>query len=173
MKNREHIFHGAVVVMGVAGSGKTTLGKALARQLKAQFIEGDDLHPSANVAKMSAQIPLTDADRWPWLALVGTSLAGTQGKIASCSALKRSYREKIVEAAGRPVSFIFLDGGRETLERRMRARQDHFMPPALLASQLETLEPPDAHEHALRLDIEQSVSALAAQAGSWLLSQDQ
>src|SRR5262245_54256167 len=103
------MFSGAVVVMGVTGSGKTTVGEALAKKIGAEFIEGDHLHPPANVAKMSAQVPLTDADRWPWLELVGKSLRGSKAKVVSCSALKHSYREKIAAAAQRPLCFIFLD----------------------------------------------------------------
>ena len=97
----------------------------MAEKLGVAFIEGDKLHPAANVAKMSSGIPLTDEDRWPWLEEIGRSLAGADGKIASCSALKRVYRERIAKAAGRPVAFVFLDGSRELLSQRINARKNH------------------------------------------------
>ena len=162
------MFSGAVVVMGVTSCGKTVVGEGLAKKLGVAFIEGDKLHPAANVAKMSSGVPLTDEDRWPWLEEIGRSLAGTEGKIASCSALKRIYRERIAKAAGRPVAFVFLDGGRELLSQRINARKNHFMPPSLLDSQLKTLEPPGADENALRLDIVAPVAVLVDKAASWL-----
>ena len=162
------MFKGAAVVMGVASCGKTSVGEALATRLGAHFTEGDRLHPKANVDKMSAGIPLTDEDRWPWLALVGESLKGDAGRIASCSALKRAYREHIAAKAGRPVAFVFLDGSRELLESRIAARKGHFMPPSLLASQLATLERPSAGEHAKAFDIAQSVDEIVAEASAWL-----
>ena len=109
--------------MGVASSGKTSVGEALAERLGAQFTEGDRLHPKANVDKMSAGFPLADEDRWPWLAIVGESLQGREGRIASCSALKRTYRDHLAAKAGRPVAFVFLDGSRELLEGRIAARK--------------------------------------------------
>lgn len=159
--------------MGVAGCGKTSVGEALALELGlAWFIEGDKFHSEANVAKMSAGIPLTDEDRWPWLLRIGASLSGREGKIAACSALKRAYRKRITEAAGRPVAFVFLDGSRETLEKRMGERKGHFMPASLLDSQLATLERPGDDERVLRLDIDQPVGLLVVQARDWLLSQE-
>ena len=162
------MFKGAAVVMGVTSCGKTTVGEGLAKKLGVEFIEGDKLHPAANVAKMSAGTPLTDEDRWPWLEQVGRALAGGEGKIASCSSLKRVYRERIAEAAGRPVAFVFLDGSRELLEQRIKARKGHFMPPSLLDSQLKTLERPGPDENALRLDIAEPVPQLIDEAAAWL-----
>ena len=162
----------AVVVMGVTSCGKTSVGEALAERLGAQFIEGDKLHPSANVAKMSSGTPLTDEDRWPWLSQIGQALSGTEGKIASCSALKRVYRERIAEAAARPVAFVFLDGSAELLEARIKARRNHFMPPSLLKSQLETLERPGADEKALRLDIAKPLAELVNEAANWLAKEN-
>ena len=156
--------------MGVASCGKTSVGEALAETLGAQFTEGDKLHPAANIAKMSAGTPLTDEDRWPWLAEVGKSLKGSGGKIASCSALKKIYRQHIAEAAGRPVAFVFLDGSRELLARRIADRKGHIMPPTLLDSQLKTLEPPGADERALRLDIQEPVALLVERAQFWLMT---
>jgi gluconokinase len=161
-------FTGAAVVMGVASCGKTSVGEALAAALNVPFIEGDKLHPKANIAKMSAGTPLTDDDRWPWLEAIGLSMRGSTGVIASCSALKRSYREAIALAAQRPVSFIFLSGSRALLEQRIRERKGHFMPPSLLASQLATLEPPGEDEAAITLDIAASVDELAAAAQDFL-----
>jgi gluconokinase len=148
-------FCDAVVVMGVASCGKTTIGKELAKQLDVPFIEGDRLHGEANVTKMSAGIPLTDDDRWPWLVRVGHALQGPGGKIASCSALKRGYRETIVKAAGRPVFFVHLHGSAEVLRQRIAARKGHFMPASLLDSQLATLEIPVPDEVAITIDIDQ------------------
>jgi gluconokinase len=166
------MYHGAAVVMGVAGCGKTSVGEALAAALAVPFTEGDKLHPPSNVAKMSSGTPLTDDDRWPWLEMIGLALKGDNGQIAACSALKRSYRERIAARAGRPVSFIFLDGSREILEKRMHERKGHFMPASLLDSQLATLERPAPDERALRLDIDQPVDLLVAKARDWLLSQE-
>jgi gluconokinase len=163
-------FKGAAVVMGVASCGKTSVGELLAEKLSAHFVEGDRLHPASNVAKMSAGNPLTDEDRWPWLAAVGGALAGREGAIGSCSALKRVYREAIAKAAQRRVYFIYLSGSRELLQDRINARQGHFMPPSLLDSQLRTLEEPGADEVALKLDIAEPVDVLAEKAKAWLLT---
>lgn len=165
------MFTGAAVVMGVSSCGKTEVGQAIARILGADFVEGDRLHPKENVARMSAGIPLTDTERWPWLALIGTALKGSTGTIASCSALKRSYREAIAAKAERPISFVFLDGDRALLERRIAARVNHFMPPSLLASQLATLEPAGEGERARRFDIAGSIETIAEEAAAWLAGQ--
>jgi gluconokinase len=164
-------FSGAAVVMGVTSCGKTSVGEALAKALGAAFIEGDKLHPQSNIAKMSAGTPLEDADRWPWLAEIGKALQGKESRIASCSALKKSYREAIAKAAGRPVSFIFLHGSEELLAQRIAARKGHFMPPSLLRSQLATLEIPGAGEPAVRLDIALPVEELVEQAMNFLSHQ--
>jgi gluconokinase len=166
------MFAGAAVVMGVAGCGKSAVGSALALRLGAHFIEGDSLHPADNIAKMSAGLPLTDEDRWPWLRLVGEALAGRDGRILSCSALKASYRRRIAEWAGRPIRFVFLDGPPELLATRLAARQGHFMPPSLLASQFATLEPPGGDEPARRFSITQPVDVIAAEAAAWLMQQE-
>ena len=146
-------FKGAAVVMGVASCGKTTLGEALAAQLRLPFVEGDKLHGEANVAKMSSGIPLTDEDRWPWLARVGTALQGNAGVIASCSALKKAYRRAIAESAKRPVVFIHLHGEESLLAARIAERKGHFMPASLLATQLATLEVPDESEIYITIDV--------------------
>ena len=166
------VFTGAAIVMGVTSCGKTTVGEELAKRLGVGFVEGDKFHPAANVDKMSSGVALTDQDRWPWLAEVGKALVGTQGMIGSCSALKRIYRQRIAQAAERPVAFIFLDGNRALLETRIMARKGHFMSPSLLDSQLKTLEPPGPDEWAVRLDIVQHMDELVAKAMAFLRERD-
>ncbi len=133
------------VVMGVSGCGKSSIGALVASALGARFIDGDDLHPAANIAKMSQGTPLDDTDRAPWLARVGKALAAPD-TIVACSALKRSYRDNIRTSAGHDVTFLFLRGTREVLIERMKARPGHFMPVSLLDSQLATLQPPTQGE---------------------------
>ena len=152
-----------LVLMGVSGCGKSSVGAALARRLGAVYIDADELHPAANIAKMAGGEPLIDDDRWPWLALVGSTLATARtATIVGCSALKREYRTRIVAAAGAPVTFIHLAGSRSLIEARLGARRGHFMPKALLDSQFATLEPPEAGEDALTVDIEQPLEAVVA-----------
>jgi carbohydrate kinase (thermoresistant glucokinase family) len=136
-----------LVVMGVSGSGKSTVGAALAQRLGLPFVDADDLHPITNVDKMTAGIPLTDDDRWPWLAKVGEAMAAAAdtGVVVACSALKHSYRDAI--RSGAPAArFVLLSGSRELLESRLSRREGHFMPASLLESQLATLEPLDSAE---------------------------
>jgi carbohydrate kinase (thermoresistant glucokinase family) len=145
-----------IVVMGVSGSGKTTVGTALAERVGGVFLDADDLHPAANVHKMSQGIPLNDADRAPWLDIVGKEIRKRQGEgrtvVMACSALKRKYRERI--RAEEPAAFfVLLTGTREELERRMQARHGHFMPASLLDSQLDTLEPLGSNEHGATVNI--------------------
>jgi gluconokinase len=144
-----------LVVMGVSGSGKTTVGTQLAARLGWAFEEGDSLHPVANIEKMAAGIPLTDDDRWPWLARIADWVdaqldTGSNGVI-TCSALKRSYRT-LINRRGSGVEFVYLAVGKVELEERVDHRAGHFMPPSLLDSQLETLEPPTDSEPAIRVD---------------------
>ncbi len=142
-----------VVIMGVSGSGKTTVGGALAARLGTPFIEADDLHPKSNREKMSAGIPLTDDDRWPWLEAVGAKMedvrAQGHGVVATCSALKRVYRDRLRSKVTGPLVFVLLDSPREIIAGRMRRRRGHFMPPTLLDSQLATLEKPLPDEPAM------------------------
>jgi len=160
-----------VVVMGVSGSGKTSVGQALASHLSATFIEGDGLHTPVNVAKMSAGTPLTDSDRWPWLDAVGGELLLRSPAIASCSALRRRYRDRLRVAAGAELRFVFLSVARSELARRMSSRANHFMPASLLDSQLATLEVPDDELDVLTLDGSQPAGSVAEQAAAWLESQ--
>lgn len=162
------VFIGAVVVMGVASCGKTTIGRMLAERLGLRFVEGDALHAPASIAKMTRGEALTDDDRWPWLRRVGESLRGDDGAVASCSALKRAYRAAIAEAAGRPVSFIHLHGTHEALAQRIASREGHFMPASLLASQLATLEMPEPGEAAVTLDIAGTPGQILAAAEAFL-----
>ncbi len=153
----------ALVMMGVAGSGKTTVGEALAARLGVPFRDADEFHPKSNVEKMSAGIPLTDEDRWPWLDAIGAAIRATpvdEGIVVSCSALKRVYRERIVKAAVRPVTFVHLDGSKALLAERLKGRKGHFFPPSLLDSQLKTLEPLQPDEPAIRVSIDQSVDQI-------------
>ncbi len=158
----------AIVVMGVSGCGKTSVAEGLAAALPAAFIEGDSLHPAANVEKMSKGIPLDDEDRWPWLDTIGRAVAETlnDGKsvVVSCSALKKSYRDRLRQAAGGTLAFVFLKGSRDLLMTRMAARRDHFMPVSLLDSQLATLEDPSGEPGVVTVDIDASVEAIVADA---------
>ena len=152
-----------MVVMGVTGSGKTTVGEALAEAIGAIFVDGDRLHPEANIAKMSAGIPLDDDDRWPWLAKVGETLRRQPAPvIVGCSALKRAYRDFITERAGAPVLFIYLDGSRELISTRMHERTGHFMPTSLLDSQFATLEAPGKDEDAIAVSIDAPLDLIVA-----------
>lgn len=154
-----------MVVMGVSGCGKSSVGAALSAQLALPYADGDDLHPAENVAKMRQGIPLTDQDRWPWLDLCGQSLAAAPGGlILGCSALRRAYRDRLRAASGMgDLFFIHLTGSPALLHDRMSARQGHYMPASLLQSQLDALEPPGPGENAITIDIDQSVGAIARQ----------
>ncbi|MEO8241484.1 MAG: gluconokinase [bacterium] len=152
-----------LVIMGVAGCGKSTVGAGLATRSGVPYRDGDDLHPAANVAKMAAGTPLTDDDRWPWLDLVARALATDAPLMIGCSALKRSYRDRIRHGAGGPVLFVHLSGARKVIEARMAGRTGHFMPVALLDSQFATLEPPAADEWHLTVDIDQPLNAIVTQ----------
>ena len=145
-----------LVVMGVSGAGKTTVAERLATALHYQFLEGDALHPAANIAKMHNGKPLDDADRRPWLERVAAAIdawrAAGQGGVITCSALKRRYRDVII--GQRPgVRLVYLEGSRELLRSRLAARKAHFMPAALLDSQLDDLEPPGAEESPITVDV--------------------
>jgi gluconokinase len=143
-----------VVVMGVAGTGKTTVGPLVAERLGVPYAEGDDFHPEANIAKMSAGVPLDDTDRWPWLDAIGRWAHGREGLggVVSSSALKRSYRDRLRSAAP-GIVFLHLTGDRALIEGRMAARTGHFMPAALLDSQFATLQPLGEDEAGVAVDV--------------------
>ncbi|WP_163877438.1 gluconokinase [Rhizobium laguerreae] len=158
----------AIVVMGVSGCGKSSVGEKLAEALHLAFVEGDALHPAANVEKMSKGIPLTDEDRMPWLDRIGeemkASLEKSEGIIVSCSALKRLYRDRLQAAAGGNLFFVYLEGSRALLMKRMGERKGHFMPASLLDSQLATLEVPTGEPGVVTVDIDDTVEGIAATA---------
>jgi gluconokinase len=145
-----------IVVMGVSGSGKTTIAELLARRLSLRMLEGDSLHPRENIERMRAGVPLTDEDRRGWLDAIGEHIAAAaqqkRGLVVSCSALKRRYRD-ILRRHVPDVIFVYLRGDESTIGKRLKLRSGHFMPPALLDSQFEVLEPPDADEAAMSCDI--------------------
>jgi gluconokinase len=146
--------------MGVSGSGKSTVGAALAGRLHVPFEDADDLHPEANVAKMTRGEPLDDHDRWPWLERIGEWLAAhADGGVIACSALKRKYRDQLRHHC-RSVEFLHLEGGRDLIENRQASRPGHFMPASLLTSQFETLEPLGPDERGVVVDVAGSVDAI-------------
>lgn len=153
---------GRFVVMGVSGVGKTQVGLALAQALGARFVEGDDLHPEANRAKMAGGTPLVDEDRWPWLDVVAATLAaGAPPVVGACSALRRRYRDRL--RAGTPgLVMLHLSGDPALVGERLRARKGHFMPPALLRSQFDTLEPLDADELGFVTRVERPIEEIVA-----------
>lgn len=157
-----------VVVMGVSGSGKSTVGEGLAEALGASYVEGDDLHPEANREKMAAGHALDDHDRWPWLERIGLALATTEGSVVvTCSALKRTYRDRI-RAAAPDAFFVHLDGDPALLRERQADREGHFMPSSLMDSQLDTLEQLGPDEAGVRLDVADTPDELVREAVSAL-----
>ncbi|WP_019054438.1 gluconokinase [Sphingobium xenophagum] len=158
--------------MGVSGSGKSTFGKLLADSLGCQFLEGDEFHDVAAVEKMRAGRALDDADRWPWLDRLGRALgdaAAADGcAIAACSALRRTYRDRLAAASGGRTRFVLLDNDREELARRLSHRTGHYMPASLLDSQFDTLERPEPDEPVLTLNSNRAPEALCEDAAAWL-----
>lgn len=152
-----------VVLMGVSGSGKTTVGRLLAQELGWEFYEGDQYHPPENIAKMSSGIPLGDADRWPWLRRLRDLIAGLEAgggsAVIACSALKQSYRDLLGET-GAAVTFVYLKGGGELIGQRLAGREGHFMPTSLLDSQFADLEEP---QNAITAEVDRPPEAIAAQ----------
>lgn len=153
----------ALVVMGVSGSGKSTIADKLAERLGWAFEDGDRFHPASNVAKMSAGHPLTDEDRWPWLQAIADEIdracKASKRAVIACSALKRAYRDILVHGRN-DVRIVFLNGTEDLIAGRLAARKGHFMPPGLLASQFRTLEPPDESENPVTVSIDASVDAI-------------
>lgn len=153
----------ALIVMGVSGSGKSTIAEALGQRLGWRFEDGDGFHPPSNVEKMRAGHPLTDEDRWPWLNAIADEIARVcerrEHVIIACSALKHAYRDVLLRGRD-DVRFVFLKGTKELIAERLAQRKGHFMPPGLLASQFETLEPPEASEHVITVSIDETVEAI-------------
>ena len=147
------------MVMGVSGSGKSTVGAALARRLDVAFADADTFHPAANIAKMSAGTPLDDNDRRPWLAAVGQWLADHSSGVMSCSALKRRYRDQL-RSRRTDIEFLHLTGSPELVAGRQAGRSGHFMPPSLVISQFDALEPLDPDERGMAIDVGRSVDAV-------------
>jgi gluconokinase len=147
--------------MGVSGCGKSVVGQALSDRLGLPFRDGDDLHPPANVALMRGGVPLTDAERWPWLDRIAACLSQEAPVILACSALRRAYRDRIRAGAGGPVTFVHLAGAPALIAGRLAGRRGHFMPPGLLDSQFATLEPPGPDE-AITVDIAQPLPEVIA-----------
>jgi gluconokinase len=156
-----------IVIMGVSGCGKSSVGEGLSAALGIPYRDGDDLHPAENVAKMRAGTPLTDEDRWPWLDRVAQVLADEAPMIVGCSALRRAYRDRLRAGANGQVRFIHLSGSRELIAGRMAARTGHYMPTSLLDSQFAALEPPGPDE-ALTIDIDQPLDAIITAAAKGL-----
>lgn len=146
-----------LIIMGVCGTGKSTLGKALAKSLGVRFIDGDDLHPQANIDKMRAGKPLDDADRLPWFDSVVQQLDTQSPCIIACSALKRVYRQRLRESKT-PLQFIFLDGPSDLIKQRLSNRDEHFMQASMLLSQLDTLEKPCDERDVITVSIAQSIA---------------
>jgi gluconokinase len=153
-----------IVAMGVSGSGKSTVGAALAQRLRVPFADADDFHPPANIAKMTAGDALDDDDRQPWLETIGEWLREHEGSggVMSCSALKRMYRDQLRRHAP-TTEFLHLDGTHEVITRRQASRPGHFMPASLLASQFATLEPLAPDENGVVIDVDQSIDAIVDQ----------
>jgi len=161
-----------VIVFGVSGAGKTTVGKLLARELRWRFIEADDFHPAANVEKMRSGHPLTDEDRWPWLEnlreQIKRSLAAGENAVLACSALKRAYRDCL--RVSDEVKFVFLRGDFALVEKQLRSRRSHFMNPALLQSQFDDLEEPRPDEDVLTIEVGRTPEEIVNEIEAKLLS---
>ena len=153
-----------VVVMGVSGSGKSTVGAALAQRLRVPFADADDFHPAANIAKMTAGQPLDDDDRYPWLEAIGHWLSAHcgDGGVMSCSALRRRYRDQLRRHCP-DVEFLHLSGTPEVIGKRQATRPGHFMPASLMASQFATLEPLQADERGVVIDVDQNIDSIVEQ----------
>jgi len=148
----------AIVVMGVSGAGKSTVGRLVAARLDCPFRDADSFHPKANIEKMSRGEPLTDDDRWPWLAAIAAWIAEHRAAgttcVVTCSALKRVYRDIVTARQSADVRLVYLKGDFDLIAARLKARKGHFMPPALLRSQFDALEEPAADEHAITVSID-------------------
>jgi gluconokinase len=158
----------AIVVMGVSGAGKSTVGKLIAEQLDCPFRDADSFHPPANITKMKSGQPLTDEDRWPWLRAIAAWIAEHRAAgttcVVTCSALKRRYRDIVTDTQRNDVRLVYLKGDFDLIAARLAARKGHFMPPALLKSQFDALEEPTADEHVIAAPIDATPEEIAARA---------
>jgi gluconokinase len=156
----------AIVVMGVSGAGKSTVGRVVAERLRCPFRDADNFHPPANIEKMSRGEPLNDEDRWPWLSAIAAWIAEHRAAstmcVVTCSALKRAYRNIVTNQQSADVRLVYLQGDFALIEARLKARHGHFMPPALLRSQFAALEEPDMDEHAITVSIDATPDEIAA-----------
>lgn len=156
----------AVVVMGVSGSGKSTIGKPIAERLHCPFRDADSFHPKANIDKMASGQPLTDEDRWPWLRAIAAYIAEHRKAgticVVTCSALKRSYRDIVTDKQSPDVRLVYLKGDFDLIEARLKARKGHFMPPELLRSQFAALEEPGSEERAITVSIDATPEEIVA-----------
>jgi gluconokinase len=157
----------AIVVMGVSGAGKSTVGKLVGARLDCPFRDADSFHPKANIEKMSRGEPLSDEDRWPWLNAIAAWIAGHRAAgttcVVTCSALKRAYRDIVTNRQSADVRLVYLKGDFDLIEARLKARTGHFMPPGLLRSQFAALEEPGADEHAIVVSIDATPEEIAAE----------
>lgn len=156
-----------LILMGVSGCGKTTIGEMIAAHYQSHFYDGDNLHPRENVEKMSKGQPLTDKERWPWLETVGRKLEEESNVVIACSALKRSYRDYI-RSISPTAEFIFLSGSKEVLQSRLEARKGHFFPASLLDTQLALLEPLAKDEAGYEVDIDQTEEKILKEVINWI-----
>jgi gluconokinase len=158
----------AIVVMGVSGAGKSTVGRLIAARLDCPFRDADSFHPAANIAKMSRGEPLTDDDRWPWLGAIAAWIAEHRAAhttcVVTCSALKRIYRDIVTDRQSADVRLVYLTGDFDLIEARLKARTGHFMPPGLLRSQFDALQEPGADEHAITVSIDAAPEEIASRA---------
>ena len=166
----DHSSRVAVVVMGVSGSGKTTVGERLAERLGVVFVDGDDLHTPAARAKMGSGLPLDDADRWPWLDRIAAALAdpaASGGAVVACSALKRAYRNRLRAGVGPTLRFVYLDADRDLMRARVAGRRDHYMPASLVDSQFAAIEPPVGERDVIAIaadaDLQNEIPKLVAE----------
>jgi carbohydrate kinase (thermoresistant glucokinase family) len=158
----------AIVVMGVSGAGKSTVGKIIAERLSCPFRDADSFHPQANIEKMSRGAPLTDEDRWPWLRAIAAFIAEHRAAgttcVVTCSALKRAYRDIVTAGQSADVALVYLEGDFDLIHARLAARKGHFMPTALLLSQFDALQPPAPDEHAITVSIDAKPEEIAGEA---------
>jgi gluconokinase len=169
---RAHPPMAAVVVMGVSGAGKSTVGRLLAGHLRCEFRDADSFHPTANIEKMRRGESLTDDDRWPWLnaiaAWIAERRAAGETGVVTCSALKRAYRDIVTDTQSADVRLVYLKGDFDLIAARLKARKGHFMPPELLRSQFDALEEPSADEHAITASIDATPEEIAERVMSHL-----